>query len=34
MYNILSNQEQENILKDMDFCHLRENIENSYWIQD
>ena len=29
-------QEQENILKNMDFCYLQEifltNIENSYWI--
>ena len=30
--------EQENMLKDMDFCHLQEiyltSVENSYWIQD
>ena len=22
--------EQKNLLKDMDFCHLRQNIENNY----
>ena len=38
LLDILQNQEQENMLKDMDFCHLREvfltNIENNYWIHD
>ena len=33
-HNILENREQENMLKDMGFCHLRENIENNYRIQD
>ena len=23
----------KNMSKDMDFCHLRENTENNYWIQ-
>ena len=32
--DILQNQEQENILKDVDFYHLQENVKNSYWIQD
>ena len=26
--------EQENMLKDMVFYHLRENLRNSYWIKD
>ena len=30
----LQNQEHKNILKDMDFYHLLENIKNKYWIQD
>ena len=34
LHVILQNQEQENISKDMDFCHLREicltNMENHY----
>ena len=33
-HNILENREQENMLKDMGFCHLRENIENNNRIQD
>ena len=33
-HHILQNQEQENMLKDMDFCHLQENIKINYWIQD
>ena len=36
--DILYNQEQENMVKDMDCYHLREifltNTENNYWIQD
>ena len=32
--DILQNQEQENMLKNSDFYHLRENIKNNYWIQD
>ena len=31
--NIRQNQEQENVLKDMDYYHLQENIKSSYWIQ-
>ena len=31
---ILQNQEHENMLKDMNFCHLQQNIKNNYWIQD
>ena len=31
---ILQNQEHENMLKDMNFYHLQENIKNNYWIQD
>ena len=27
-------QEQENMLKNVDFYHLLENIKNNYWIQD
>ena len=26
-------REQENVLKDIDFYHLQENIKNNYWIQ-
>ena len=25
---------KKNMLKDMDFYHLLENIKNNYWIQD
>ena len=32
--DILLNQELENLLKDMDFYHMLENIKNNYWIQD
>ena len=32
--DILQNQEQENMLKGMNFYHLLENIRNNYWIQD
>ena len=28
------NQEQENVLNDADFCNLKENIKNIYWIKD
>ena len=31
--DILSNKEQENMLKDIGFYHLQENIKNNYWIQ-
>ena len=31
---ILQNQEHENMLKDMNFYHLQQNIKNNYWIQD
>ena len=31
--DILQSREQENVLKDMDFYHLQENIKNNYWIQ-
>ena len=31
--DILQNQEQGNILKDIGFYHLLENIRNNYWIQ-
>ena len=34
LHDFLQNQEQENMLKDMDFCHFQENIESNYWIQD
>ena len=32
--DILQNQEQENILQDISFYHLPENVKNNYWIQD
>ena len=32
-HNILQNQEQENMLKDIDFYHWQENIKSNYWIQ-
>ena len=32
--DILWNQEQENMLKDMGFYHFWESIKNNYWIQD
>ena len=35
--NILCNQEQQNMLKDMDFYHLRKKniyIYKKYWIKD
>ena len=32
--DILQNQEQENMLKDMDFCYLLGKIRNNYWMQD
>ena len=34
--NILYNQEQQNMLKDMDFYHLRKKIYiyKKYWIKD
>ena len=32
--DILQTQEQENMLKDIDFYHMQENIKNNYWIQD
>ena len=31
---ILQNQEHENMLKDMNFYNLQQNIKNNYWIQD
>ena len=31
---ILQNQEHENMLKDMNFYRLQQNIKNNYWIQD
>ena len=31
--DILQNQEQENMLKDMDFYYLLGKIRNNYWIQ-
>ena len=31
--DILQNQEQKNMLKDMDFYHLQENIKANYRIQ-
>ena len=30
---VLQSREQENVLKDIDFYHLQENIKNNYWIQ-
>ena len=33
--NFLQNQGQENMLKDIDFYHLQENVKTkNYWIQD
>ena len=31
--DILQSREQENVLKDMDFYHLQENIKDNYWIR-
>ena len=31
--DVLQSREQENVLKDMDFYHLQENIKDNYWIR-
>ena len=32
--DILQNQEQENMTKDMVFCHLKKNMKNNFYRQD
>ena len=32
--DILQKQEQETMLKDMEFCYFKGKIRNNYWMQD